>query len=252
MLVFLIATLLSAGLIYLFIYYKYKFIFGIKAKTIHLQKPIVLANNTTQRNSVINSRALQKLIEHETHLRKKAYSNTSIKTAESFFNDTDMQSDYFLIIIYNHKTNTPLLSARYYFDKAVISKCLKGDDATTAPILNPYKFNDNRLFLIDRMSANHNHSTYRKHRNYIHLLFYFQLYIYNKNCKFIAMARKQKFEKLLTKYIRLGLNIVGTTKHMGKEHWVLLGDFKKNRANAKQSILVNIFLLTKVFIAKFK
>ena len=102
------------------------------------------------------------------------------------------------------------------------------------------------------MSANNHNAIYRKNRTYIHLLFYLQLYIHNKNSKFIAMARKEKFEKLLTKYIRLGLNIVGTVKHQGKEHWVLLGDFKKNRTTATQSILINIFLLAKVFLAKFK
>ena len=244
-------VLLITLTVFIVIYIKYKFLLSIKAKTIHLQKPVLLANNTTQRNSVANNPTLQNLILQEAVLRQTAYKNTSIKTADYFFDDSDMTTDYFLILIYHKKTNTPLLSARYYFNKTIIAKCLKGDE-DKPPILDLNKYTDKQLFLIDRMSANNHSSLYRHHRNYIHLLFYEQLYIHNKTCQFIAMARKQKFEKLLTKYIRLGLNIIGTTKHMGKEHWVLLGDNKKNYTNTKKITLVNMLLLTKSFFLKFK
>jgi len=244
--------LLVIILVYLIIYFKYAFVLNIKSKTIYLQKPVLLSNNITERKSVFNIPELDKLILQENILRKLAYSNTTIKTNESFFNDSDMQSNYYLIIVYDKKSNTPLLSARYYFDKNLIAKCIKGDNNDNSPILNLNKFDEGELFLIDRMSANNNNIIYRKYRNYIHLLFYSQLYICNKNAKFIAMARKEKFEKLLTKYIRLGLNIIGTTKHLGKEHWVLLGDNKKNYTNTKKITLVNMFLLSKSVFFKTK
>ncbi|HTA61582.1 MAG TPA: hypothetical protein VK835_03970 [Bacteroidia bacterium] len=249
LLIALIAFLVA--LAYVVIYVKYKFILNIKTKTIHLQKPILTADDTIQRKPITDNPLLQNLILHESFLRKAAYKNTLIKTTEAFFNDTDMQSDYFLIVVYHKKTNTPLLTARYYFDKALIAKYIKGEE-DKPPVLNLDKFAHNQIFLVDRMSANNHNKIYRQHRNYIHLLFYLQLFIYNKNCKFIAMARKQKLEKLLTKYIRLGLTIVGTTKHQGKEHWVLLGDLQKNYANTKHTTLINIFLLTKNFLLKFK
>ena len=121
MLIFITSIALLVCLTYLFIYYKYEFVLNIKAKTIHLQKPILLANNTTQRKSIAPTKKAENLIIQEDFLRKLAYKNTSIKTTETFFNDTDMQSDYFLIIICHNKTNTPLLTARYYFDATAIT-----------------------------------------------------------------------------------------------------------------------------------
>jgi|GEM_PF-2014404 hypothetical protein len=240
-----------AAVVHIIICAKYKFILNVKAKTIHLQKPILAADGTTQRKPITNNSTLQNLIDQENFLRRAAYKNTSIKTTETFFNDTDMQTDYFLIVVYHKKTNTPLLTARYYFDKELIAKYIKGEE-DKPPVLNLDTFKHNQIFLIDRMSANNHSETYRHHRNYIHALFYLQLFMHNKNCKFIAMARKEKYEKLLSKYIRLGLNIVGITKHQGKEHWVLLGDLQKNYNNAKRSTFLNIFSFAKIFLFKFK
>ena len=133
---------------------------SIKAKTIRLQKPIVLSDNTTKRISFIKNKRLENLIIQESTLRKLAYKNTTIKTDESFFDDSDMQSDYYLIIVYDKKSNTPLLSARYYFDKSVIANCLKGDDneIVLTDILNLNNFKQGELFLIDRMSGNKNNT----------------------------------------------------------------------------------------------
>jgi len=227
---------------------------SIKAKTIRLQKPIVLSDNTTKRISFIKNKRLENLIIQESTLRKLAYKNTTIKTDESFFDDSDMQSDYYLIIVYDKKSNTPLLSARYYFDKSVIANCLKGDDneIVLTDILNLNNFKQGELFLIDRMSGNKNNSVYRKNWGYIHLLFYIELYIRNRHCTFLAMARKERFEKLLAKYLKLGLEAVGTVKHKGKEHWILTGDLKKSYLQLKKSTLLNTLLIWKNLLFKLR
>ena len=257
-----IVVFLTGTLVYVLIYFKYKYFLSIKVKTILMQKPTILDENTTERRSVINNEINKNLISKEAFLRKSAYKNTSITIDESFFNDSDMKSEYYLIVIYDNKLNIPLLTARYYFDKSIINKYLKGDSAdlkidnheseqsALKDLINLKKFKEGRLFLIDRMSGNTNCSLYRHYRNYIYLLFYSELLIHNKNCKFIAMARREKFEKLLTKYLRLGLRIIGSTTHKGKEHWILSGDLKKSYTQIKFSTMFNIILIFKYFISK--
>lgn len=255
--IFFISFLLIGVTAYSFVYFKFKHIFSIRGKTIHLQKPAVSESADIKKNSA-KKEMFEKLISGEAFLRRLAYKNTSIKTDESFFDDSDMKSDYYLIIIYDKKSNIPLLTARYYFDKSVITKYLKGDDipaqepAVKADSLNIDKFKEGEIFLIDRMSANNNCSTYRQCRNYIHLLFYLELVTRNKGCKIIAMARKEKYEKLLAKYHRLGLGVVGATRHKSVEHWILMGDLKKCYSQLKMSTMLNIMLISKNLFFKLK
>ena len=259
-----ISLLIMGVFVYVWFHYKRNSVSNIKRKTIHMQKPFVFGGNTIKREPLVKNELTENLVSKEGFLRKLAYKNTSIKTDGFFFDDSDMKTNYYLIIIYDKKLNTPLLTARYYFYKSLILKYLKGDDANfntdnsevnpsaSDNILNLNKFKEGELFLIDRLSGNNNCSICRKNRNYVHLLFYLELLTYNKHCKFIVMARKEKFEKLLAKYLRLGLRVVGTAMHMGKEHWVLLGDMKKNYSQLKRNTLLNMILMSKNFISKLK
>src|ERR1700740_3722906 len=124
-------------------------IFQIRAQTIQLHKPLILDNNMVKRVVAIQDINNDRLISYENFLRKKAYKNTVIKTSDSFFDDSDMQGAYFLVVVYNIKTDIPLLSARYYFDRSAITKCLIGDEGnehkTVVPGLN--EFNEGQLFL---------------------------------------------------------------------------------------------------------
>jgi len=45
------------------------------------------------------------------------------------------------------------------------------------------------------------------------------------------MARKEKKDKLLKKYLRLGFNVVGSTMHNDKEHWVIITNLKDAEQN---------------------
>ena len=69
-------------------------------------------------NNLITRKALNqqkyKFVDMEGRLRKMAYEKTELPTDESFFNDQDMSAEYYLILVYNKKTDTPLLSARLY------------------------------------------------------------------------------------------------------------------------------------------
>jgi hypothetical protein len=217
-----------------------------------MKKPLVLVDKVTKRTPVVASGIAENLILAESILRRAAYKNSSIKTGESFFDDSDMGSEYYLIIVYHKKLNTPLLTARYYFDKSAIAKCLNGDSSSEneKSAFHINKFKEGEVFLIDRMSGNSNSSTYRQYRNYIHFLFYSEILTHNKDCKLIAMARREKHEKLLTKYIRLGFNIVGTTIHKEKEHWILVADLKRSWFQLKFSILFNSMLITKYLLSK--
>ncbi len=209
-----------------------KDIFDITVRTIRMQPPILRADTTTKRQSQIKEEKIESLISHETFLRRAAYKNTTIKTDESFFNDSDMKSEYYLVIVYDKTSNTPLLSARHYFDKSIIAKFLKGDNDLEIELSYlGEKFNldsnpDSKVFLADRLSGNISSSIYRKYRSYIFSLYYSEIVNNNKNCTLLLMVRKEKRNKQLSKYLSIGFTLLGSTLHKGKEHSIILRDLK--------------------------
>jgi hypothetical protein len=249
--VILILLVVLAIAVYAWIYFKYKFILDIKSKTIHMQKPLVLSDNIIKRRPVIASKLNEDLISKENISRRAAYKNTIIKTGESFFDDSDMPSDYYLVVVYDKTSNVPLLTARYFYGNSVIARSLKGDgNAENVAIdlkdkLDLTKIKEGDIFLADRLSGNTSSIVYRHYRDYIFILLYIEMLIRNKNSKFILMARKEKDDKLLKKYLKLWLTVIGSTAHKGKEHWILLGDMKTTYSNSKKPIPIRILLLSK-------
>ena len=243
------SALVAGILIYSLLFFHHKDMFRIKGKTIRMQKPVALADNSVEREAAFG--VDENLVPLEAFLRRKAYRNTSIKTGESFFDDSDMTSEYYLIVIYDKKSNTPLLSARYYYDKTTISQCLMGDESAISENpdsnnpLNIDAFADGSIFLADRLSGNISCSIYRRNRDYIFLLLYAEILQHNQDRKFILMARSEKGEKLLSKYLRLGHHTIGSTKHKGKKHWILLGDLKRGYSPLKLPVLYRILLAAK-------
>jgi hypothetical protein len=233
------------------LYSKYKTRSSIKGLTIRMSNPQFGRKPFDQKNKYND------LINGEYILRKKAYKDSKISIDESFFDDSDMQSDYYLIIIYSDRMSVPLLTARYYFDKNIIYKSLKGDydNAQQKYFFSDFIFeelNKENVFLIDRLSANKSAEMYRLYRDYIFMKFYLQLISHNRGKSLLAMARRDKYEKLLTKYIRLGLIIIGIIHHKGKEHWVLFGNLKTNVFNLRKASLLNILFLFKLLFYKNK
>jgi hypothetical protein len=250
---FFISLLLIATFVFTLFRVKYDYIFSIRVKTVKIQHPaLAIKESYSQRYK----ESTDKIAVSERLLRRQAYKNTLIKTDESFFDDSDMKSEYYLVVVYNKKTETLLLSTRYYFDKIIIEKYLEGDSADKSNQTNSTSlristhFEEGKVFLADRFSGNVSSAIYRKYRNYIHLLLYSEIIQRNKNCQLILMARRDKQEKLMTKYVRLGFNIVGCVAHKGKLHWILLCDLKRNYTYLKLSMFSNLLLMTKYLGAK--
>ena len=198
----------------------------------------------------------ENLISLEGQLRRLAYRNTTVDVNESFFDDSDMQMEYRLVIIYDKKTGTPLLSARYYYDQETIFRYLKGDQVAEDALSDQYleldinNYRNGTLFLADRLSGNLDHPLFQQQRARIFLLFYLEMYKHNKTADFILMARKEKTERLLTKYLRLGLTVIGTNSLRGKDHWILLGNMSAIYQQRKRSIFTNSYLLLRIFLHK--
>lgn len=165
------------------------------------------------------------LLNAERALRKKAYSQTIIKTDPAFFDDSDMQKHYFLVLVYDTISHTPLLSARYYYDKKVIMNYLKGDSGIMPTLVfnnKPFHINnyaDNELLLADRLSGNIPHELYRKNRLSILSCFYNEISQLNKNNTIILMVRETK---QMQKYISLGFQLMGSVIHKSIIHYVVI------------------------------
>jgi hypothetical protein len=202
----------------------------ICVKTIQLRPPSASSGN--KRSALSGDADLDIYISMESFLRRFAYRNTTILTGESFFDDSDMISTYNLIIVYERNTNTPLLTARYYFDKAVIEKYLKGDvsgdiQPQNKNSINFNDFKDGNIFLADRLSGNISSNLYRKNRAHIFESFYSEIQNNHKNCTIILMVRSEKHEKQLSKYLKLGFAVKGSALHRGKKHWIILAGLNK-------------------------
>lgn len=234
------AATLLASLCYIYFHWFYP---AIRVKTIKVQKSVPALQGAPARSAVNASRVEEALMTGEYLLRKRAYKHTPIQKGESFFDDSDMRSAYYLIVVYHKKDAVPLLTARYYDDKAMIAHYLANGDLPDSRL--PGHHNENKLFLIDRMSANVHSAVYRRHRNYIQGLFYAEFLRRNPNRTCIAMARMGKHEKLLAKYVRLGFDIIGTTQHQGKPHWLLAGDLNKNHIALKRSAAFSLVVMAR-------
>lgn len=170
------------------------------------------------------------LVRMEALSRERAYKNTRLLTGSAFFDDSDMHSEYYLVLVYDEKNKAPLLTARYYSDVDTIRKCLLGDGLGHTLINIPKKIMANNIFLADRLSANPASSLYRKYRNYIYKMFYSEIFKRTSGSSYVIMARKEQGDKLLNKYLALGSHIGGTVMHKGCEHWVLYGDVNESYA----------------------
>jgi hypothetical protein len=143
-------------------------------------------------------------------LRRRAYRNTRIETGAAFFDDSDMRSDYALVLVVHQPSMTLMLSARYYFNPSAVHACLRDET-------------DPQAFLVDRLSGNTGNAFYREQRRAIHLLFYAELFMRQRDRCLYVMARCEKREKLLAAYRRLGLRALRTVQHQGKPHWLMCG-----------------------------
>lgn len=203
----------------------HKLMAQIRSALITMLPPVPQADGVFKRYTLNTNDDVVRIIEMEVFLRRKAYRNASIKTGEAFFDDRDMQDEYQLILIYDQSTGIPLLSARIYYDIPLIRSYLLTMEAHTAySRFSEKTSNNNPAVMIDRMSANDTLSVYRTSRSLIHALFYHTLVSHHPEIHVLAMARKEPGNKLLEKYQRLGMEVIGHRQHQGLPHWVLWAD----------------------------
>lgn len=208
---------------------------SLQIKVVPMRIPVISSSGEVKRVSLNDDRTLGAFIEYENFLRKSAYKNTSINTNDAFFDDTDMVSGYYLLVVYEGFTRTPLLSCRYYCDKEVIKKYLGGDNDSNAELIyldNKFDINNydkGKLFLADRLSGNVNNQRYRQNRPIIFSLFYSEISRRMKSNVLLLMIRKEKYDKQLSKYLRMGFVLLGSTLHKGKEHDIVLIDWKDEK-----------------------
>lgn len=228
---------------------------SIRVKTIDCVPPLLSKEKFVHREPVVRTNGNIALIKMENDLRRLAYKDVKMKLNESFYNDTDMKSNYSLIIIYCSKTKTPLLSARYYHVSESIIEEVNYNHITTSSktdLLALDQIDKSKLFLCDRLSGNVNEIKYQKKRQYLFALFYSEILRVNKNKYLILFARSETNERLLTKYIRIGFNIIGKKMHHRKEHWILISDLSKSY-DFKWKLVQFFFQLRLLqFILKFK
>lgn len=191
---------------------------------------------TFRRKPFENNPSSGSLLDKEAFLRRFAYRATILNINESFFDDSDMKSDYFLVVVYDPNSGAPLLSSRYYYHKPVIENYLKGDDRSLPEFSVQNRrfeldsYSDGEIFLIDRLSVNLSHSLYRLYRSQILSLFYSEVLDKNQMASVLLMVRKEGRDQQLVKYLDLGFDRIGSVTHKGRLHHVILGDLK-NRSS---------------------
>lgn len=201
----------------------------LSAHTVRMEPPTKQQKSLLyQRRATETNQHTSSLIEHEKYLRKTAYQNTTINTTVSFFDDSDMVSSYYLVVVFDKLTNTPLLSSRHFYSKKLIEKCLKGEDPNAYQCsIDINDFEEGSVFLADRLSGNIDNPFYLENRSVIFTTYYSEILAHNKNSTLILMVRKEAEDKQLKKYLHLGFQMAGSTVHKGKVHWIIFVDLKK-------------------------
>jgi hypothetical protein len=183
------------------------------------------------------------LLQAERSLRKWAFSDVNMVITEGFYTDEDLSGAFDFIVVSDRKTKTPLLSSRSYTDQPLIRKQLQTHESTDYLILS---LNPNEKYvLLDRLSAHSKHPLFSKSRKKIFINYYIHVLNFYPKHHLILMARSEPDERLLTKYLRLGFQIVGKQKHNQVDHWIVLLPGKNPTQSlaqsAKQYVLFKLF-----------
>ncbi len=177
----------------------------------------------------------------ERKLRQKAFQHLSFGRHPAFHDDSDMQAGFHIIVIYHSKTNTPLLSCRVFHNSKNIAQILGpnfSDESKEG--FNLKSFSESELFMADRLAGNVESPLYKKYRKEVFTRFYVGISKLFPNQNYLLLARSTPGEVLLTKYLRLGLYIVGSTQLHEHKHWVVLGHTTKNSSYLKKMALLGI------------
>lgn len=234
----------------------YRTMLGIRTKVVRMKK----GRKPADENDA-------KWIAMEGELRYRSYStfwsregrrsnNEAPRLPNSITDDNDMNGDYYLCIVYCLKFEwsfrflkfEPLASARFYTTQADIIKELEGEegvyfvnpqdqkDIQRVPLESLVSVSDSdNCCLIDRLSIP-TMTGHKVNAEELQMSVSGELY-----CKiretvqastYLAIARREKTELLLRRYMPLGFTIKGMTKYKiggsgeAKEFWVLKGSWQ--------------------------
>ncbi|AEA42504.1 hypothetical protein [Fluviicola taffensis] len=191
----------------------------------------------------LQNRLNDPLVVAERSLRKTAFSEVNMPLTESFYTDEDLDNSFDFIIVRDRKTKTPLLSSRSYTNQTLIHKQLQAHETTDYLTLS--LDSDEKYVLLDRLSAHSKHSLFSKSRKKIFINYYIHVLNFYPKHHLILMARSEPDERLLTKYLRLGFQIVGKQKHNQVDHWIVLLPGKNPTQSLAQS--TKQYVLFKLF-----
>ena len=201
------------------------------------------------KNNNLSSENRSQLIAFERSLREGAYKFAFKEEFDiDFFDDSDMTGTYFLHVVYDSRLNIPLMSARSYCTHRDIIAELGGgrkelllyDHGTgkrkLCGVESILDSRDNVSFLVDRISQQFRNSPkVKRFRGLIYCLLFRSMYIAHKGARNVySLVRIDDSELLLSRYIQLGLNIIGKTNYkvgnVDRNHWILKGDLIKIKA----------------------
>jgi hypothetical protein len=78
------------------------------------------------------------------------------------------------------------------------------------------------IFLADRLSGNTNYPIYRQYRAQIFSAYYTEMRHQTKDSALLLMVRKADQQKQITRYIKMGFELLGETVHKGREHSIVI------------------------------
>lgn len=145
---------------------------------------------------------------------------------------------------------------RFYYSKNVIQSYLKSNDTVASELDEIGKeagidvlseVDKNNICFVDRLAGDKKNDVFRKYRNYIFSQIYVKLVSENKDKLFLTTARSDRYEKLLTKYLRIGFSVMGNIDHDDEKYWILLGGAQKNYLYFRKTALFNSFLAFRLF-----
>lgn len=197
----------------------------LKVKTIELS----MKSDQVSRFLIDNKETNEELLDHEGLLRRKAYLETALYFDDTLFDDSDMNGTYYLTVVYDDLTKTPLLSSRYYYNLDIIKNHLHGDMyfqhgwGFLEEKLDFEKLNKNKLFMADRLAGNYDNALYKSYHQMIFELYHKEIYTLNANSTILLLVRLHD-SKQLQKYNKLGFSSLGITPYHGIPHGVLMLD----------------------------
>lgn len=223
---------------------------------------IEYSKSLLQQFSINQKHEKLKIYDTSEAIRRIGYGNKINETfAETFFDNSDMEDkNYFLHVVFDEGKNKGILTARSYCDKELVLKEIDppsggfyaidfNTNIKTKESSERYLHSKpNANFAIDRMAEDITGKTYHNIPEYLMFaLLYKSIINTHKNQqRLFALARFSETQYLLTKYLKLGLRIIGISDYKvgnsNKLHWCLTADIAELKVDTKKQVELMEFI----------